>query len=204
MRRLANSRKHWQLCKVRIWLVRRRISDQSRKCFQMSKLRATIIKNHLWNGLGIVAENGTVQRRLNDMEGNTLEAVLSAEQLHAKVSDMNGKRDTLDANCKEFALGVHYMPGFAKNARSLRTRVAQLKKASKTKASRMRANCRTADMGVVVEQARAERVGRTAQIAQLEGYLHELNDKFDILERRNNITDSLYPIQSEECELLNC
>lgn len=81
-------------------------------------------------------------------------------------------------------------------------RVAELEEVSKTKASKVRAKHRAADIEVVAEQAHTKRTEHTARIAQLEGDLHKVKGKAGILGRLNNNADSRYFIPSNECDSL--
>lgn len=104
------------------------------------------MKDRRLNSLRAAAENGELRRRVHVMEGRTLETVMSAKPLRAKGSAVAEERDYLAAKCKEHALEVQCMPGFAEEAKSMRTRVVELEDGSKTLASKGRARCRTADM----------------------------------------------------------
>lgn len=54
---------------------------------------ATLVRDHRSNCLRVTAENGDLWRRGNNLEEETCEAVLPAEQLRANVSFLTGERD---------------------------------------------------------------------------------------------------------------
>lgn len=126
---------------------------------------ATLVKERPSNSLGVAAENGGLQRKVNDMEGKSLEAASSVKQLRAKISAMAEERDSLAANCGELALKLQCGPVLSEEAKSLSARVAEMVEASKMKTSIVQKERRTADTKVVAGLARTESAEHTAQIA---------------------------------------
>lgn len=142
----------------------------------------------------MTAESGGLQKLVNDLKEKTCEAVASAEQLQANVSSVTGERDPLTVKLEELAHKGQSMSGLTKEAKSLRTRVADLEKSSKTKAPKVRAKRRISEMEEVAEQARIDHFEHTAWTVQLEGDLHELEGKLDFVKRCNDVTDSRYSL----------
>lgn len=54
---------------------------------------AMFMKDHCSSSLRVAAENGVLQKNVSEIEGKTVKALLSAEQLQAKVSAMTKERD---------------------------------------------------------------------------------------------------------------
>lgn len=92
----------------------------------------------------------------------------------------------------------------ADEAKSLRTRVAEMEKASKAKASKVWTNRKTVNMIAEAEQGRSNCAEHTARLAQLEGGLHELKGRLDFSERCNNVADSSYSMLCDECDSIRC
>lgn len=60
------------------------------------------------------------------MRGKAREAVASAGQLQADVSYMNGEKDALAAECKEFTLQGQCLLGLAEKAKNLCAHVSEI------------------------------------------------------------------------------
>lgn len=71
-----------------------------------------------------------------------------------------------------------------------------------SKASKVHFERRLANMKVVDEWARTERVEHTPWIAHLKGTLHELKGKLDFSKRYNNDADLRYAMLTEERDFL--
>lgn len=78
----------------------------------------------------------------------------------------------------------------SRKARSLHARVAELKETSKKKVSKKLTKHRTASMEVDAEQASTDIVEHLARTAQLDVYLHELDENSDFMKCRNNVAGS--------------
>lgn len=88
------------------------------------------------------------------------------------------------SNDEEHALELQCMYGLAREARSMRERLAERKEASEFMASKFLANRRTADMKVAAGQASTEHMEHTDRIVALQGDLQERRGKLENLERR--------------------
>lgn len=72
---------------------------------------ATLVMDHLSRSFRVYAEKGELRRKLNGMKGKTSEAVLSAEQFHAKVSAVDEERDSFEGQGEELGLEVLCVAG---------------------------------------------------------------------------------------------
>lgn len=88
---------------------------------------ATLVKAYRSNCLCKAFEIRELRRRVNDMEGNTFEAVLKADLLQAKARFMIGERDAFAAKFEKDALKVQCIPGLAEKAWGLHACVAKLR-----------------------------------------------------------------------------
>lgn len=76
-----------------------------------------LVTDHRWSSFRVVAENGAIRRKVNDMEGKSLKAVSSAEQLQTKVSAMAEKQDSPAAKCESFLWMFIACPAWPKRQR---------------------------------------------------------------------------------------
>lgn len=81
-----------------------------------------------------------------------------AGQLQTNINSMTGDRSASMAKLEGLGLALHRTPGSADEAKSLRSRMTELQKLSRTKLQKVRAKHRTVDMKVVAEQAIMEQL----------------------------------------------
>lgn len=95
------------------------------------------------------AENGQLRRKVNDTKRNVFAYISSVEQLQTKVRVMAAKLNSLAAKFEELVLEVQLLLDLTIEAMSLRAGVVEMAKASKMKASKVRAKRRAANREVV-------------------------------------------------------
>lgn len=149
----------------------------------------------------VAAESGELQKSLSSLEAKALDAIAFTGKVQVEVSSVTGKQDVLTANLEDIAQEVQCIPCLAENAGSLRACAAELEKSSETTAPQVCAMPRTANMEMVAAQTSTERAKHTALIAQLDGYIHEIDGKLDFLARRSNIADPRYSKLVDACDL---
>lgn len=128
--------------------------------------------------------------------------MLSAEIFQAKISAITEKWDVLATKCEEHGLEMQCISGLAKEAMGLRALVEELMEVSKKKASKMLAKRKTTETEVVAEHARAKWAKHPPQIVEFEGDLHELEGKYHLPKRCNNVVDLRYTMLRHECDSL--